>query len=494
MHNPQNESRRRKRIISFLQNHSYFSPKIKMMPSRTLTPSALKNSILLFSFLLIIYLFFYYPSLHRPPRLLSSHVVTANPLTRRHLLFSIASSSSSWPRRRSYVRLWYSPNSTRALTFLDRAADSSSAGDPSLPRIVISADTSKFPFTFPKGLRSAVRVARVVKEAVDLTDEKAGVRWFVFGDDDTVFFVDNLVKTLSKYDDDRWFYVGSNSEGYEQNAKHSFGMAFGGGGFAISHSLARVLAGALDSCLMRYAHLYGSDARVFSCLVELGVGLTPEPGFHQLDMRGDMFGMLSAHPLSPLLSLHHLDAIDPIFPNMNRTQALQHLFKAVNVDPARILQQTVCYDQSSQLTVSVAWGFAVQVYEGNQLLPDLLSLQRTFTSWRRGSNVESHFMFNLRDYPRDPCKRPIVFFLESVLSHNNSVQSNYVKHVVGNCARADVVRKIEKIRVFSEKLELDVEEMKSPRRQCCDIFPTYNESMNIKIRQCGGNELISMHF
>ncbi|KAK9225933.1 hypothetical protein WN943_010978 [Citrus x changshan-huyou] len=494
------------------------------MPSRTLTPSALKNSILLFSFLLIIYLFFYYPSLHAPPRLLSSHVVTANPLTRRHLLFSIASSSSSWPRRRSYVRLWYSPNSTRALTFLDRAADSSSAGDPSLPRIVISADTSKFPFTFPKGLRSAVRVARVVKEAVDLTDEKAGVRWFVFGDDDTVFFVDNLVKTLSKYDDDRWFYVGSNSEGYEQNAKHSFGMAFGGGGFAISHSLARVLAGALDSCLMRYAHLYGSDARVFSCLVELGVGLTPEPGFHQirfwllsvmwfrsqtsefilfcqLDMRGDMFGMLSAHPLSPLLSLHHLDAIDPIFPNMNRTQALQHLFKAVNVDPARILQQTVCYDQSSQLTVSVAWGFAVQVYEGNQLLPDLLSLQRTFTSWRRGSNVESHFMFNLRDYPRDPCKRPIVFFLESVLSHNNSVQSNYVKHVVGNCAGADVVRKIEKIRVFSEKLELDVEEaklvelqsfsMSSVELPCCVNYKWKGEEILMALKRF---PMVGVHF
>ncbi|GAY51941.1 hypothetical protein CUMW_138150, partial [Citrus unshiu] len=308
--------------------------------------------------------------------------------------------------------------------------------------------------TFPKGLRSAVHVARVVKEAVDLTDEKAGIRWFVFGDGDAVFFVDNLVKTLSKYDDDRWFYVGSNSEGYEQNAKHSFDMTFGGGGFAISHrwfyvgsnsegyeqnakhsfdmtfggggfaishSLARVLGRALDFCLMRYAHLYGSDARAFSCLVELGVGLNPEPSFHQ-------------------------------------KQALQHLFKAVNVDPAGILQQTVCYDESSLLTVSVAWGYAIQVYEGNQLLPDLLSLWRTFTSWRRGSNVESHFMFNLRDYPSDPFKRPIVFFLESVLSDNNSMQSNYVKHVVGNCARADLVRKMEKIRVFSEKLELDVEE------------------------------------
>ncbi|ESR60674.1 hypothetical protein CICLE_v10017986mg, partial [Citrus x clementina] len=348
----------------------------------------------------------YYPSLHAPPRLLSSHAVTANPLTRRHLLFSIASSSSSWPRCRSYVRLWYSSNSARALTFLDRAADSSSASDP----------------TFPKGLRSAVHVARVVKEAVDLTDEKAGIRWFVFGDGNAVSFVDNLVKTLSKYGDDRWFYVGSNSEGYEQNAKHSFDMTFGGGGFAISHRWFYVGSnseGYEQNAKHSFDMTFGGGG--FALLVEVGVGLNPEPSFHQ-------------------------------------KQALQHLFKAVNVDPAGILQQTVCYDESSLLTVSVAWGYAIEVYEGNQLLPDLLSLWRTFTSWRRGSNVESHFMFNLRDYPSDPFKRPIVFFLESVLSDNNSMQSNYVKHVVGNCARADLVRKMEKIRVFSEKLELDVEE------------------------------------
>ncbi|KAJ0111324.1 hypothetical protein Patl1_02070 [Pistacia atlantica] len=274
-------------------------------------------------------------------------------------------------------------------------------------------------------------------------------------------------------------------------------MAFGGGGFAVSHSLARVLARVLDSCLIRYPHLFGSDARIFSCLAELGVGLTHEPGFHQLDMRGDLFGMLSAHPLSPLLSLHHLDAVEPIFPNMNRTQALGHLFKAVEVDPARILQQTVCYDRSRQLTVSVAWGYAIQVYEGNESLPDLLSLQRTFTPWKRGANVDSHFMFNMRDYPRDPCKRPIVFFLESVISDKSSVLSNYIKHVVGDCVRAHALENLELIRVLSQKVKLDVEEvvmnwfdmldygleMESPHRQCCDISPTFNESMTIQIRQ-----------
>ncbi|KAM1651781.1 hypothetical protein ACFX1X_004516 [Malus domestica] len=51
---------------------------------------------------------------------------------------------------------------------------------------------------------------------------------------------------------------------------------------------------------------------------QLGVGLTDEHefGFYQVDMRGNLFGMLSAHLLSPLVSLHHLEAVDPIFPNL----------------------------------------------------------------------------------------------------------------------------------------------------------------------------------
>lgn len=110
------------------------------------------------------------------------------------------------------------------------------------------------------------------------------IRWFVFGDDDTVFFVENVARILSKYDDRKWYYVGSHSESYEQNEKYSFDMAFGGGGFAISAPLARVLARVLDSCLFRYPNLYGSDARIFACLAELGVSLTHELGFHQVKL------------------------------------------------------------------------------------------------------------------------------------------------------------------------------------------------------------------
>lgn len=268
-------------------------------------------------------------------------------------------------------------------------------------------------------------------------------------------------------------------------------MAFGGGGFAISYSLARVLARVLDSCLRRYGHLYGSDSRIYSCVAELGVGLTHEPGFHQLDMRGNLFGMLAAHPLSPLLSLHHLEAVEPLFPDMNRVQALEHLIAAANVDPARILQQTVCYDRSNSLTFSVSWGFAIQIYQGNELLPDLLSVQRTFVPWRRGSKVDANFMFNTRDYPRDPCKRPSVFFLKNVTSDKRGIWSSYNRHVVGNCFES-IASQLRQIIVFSRKLELNNEQMTAPRRQCCNVLPSSNDTISLHIRLCEIGELISM--
>lgn len=156
----------------------------------------------------------------------------------------------------------------------------------SLPPICISEDTSRFRYTYRNGLPSAIRVARVVSETVALNH--SDVRWFVFGDDDTLFFPENLVKTLSKYDDGLWYYIGTKSESFAQNKLFSYEMAFGGAGFAISYPLAKVLASVLDSCLARYAHLYGSDGRIQACLNELGVSLTHEPGFHQVNMWGHL--------------------------------------------------------------------------------------------------------------------------------------------------------------------------------------------------------------
>lgn len=113
-------------------------------------------------------------------------------------------------------------------------------------------------------------------------EAKQGVKWFVMGDDDTVFFIDNLVEVLARYDHNKYVYIGMNSECHASNVFHSFQMAFGGGGYALSYPLARALSSNLDTCLKRYPTLYGSDHIVQSCVADLGVSITREKGFHQV--------------------------------------------------------------------------------------------------------------------------------------------------------------------------------------------------------------------
>ncbi|CAI9090318.1 OLC1v1025068C1 [Oldenlandia corymbosa var. corymbosa] len=461
-------------------------------------PSRIKDILLFVSAVLICQLLFLLlhhpfslpPPLPPPP----PPPTTAVSLSHSDLAFSIASSSSSLANRIPYIQLWFSPNSTpNAYLFLDQNPTRFKSSLP-IPRIFLSSDTSRFPFTFPRGNRAAVRIAYTVKDVFALANPPPNIKWFVFCDDDTVLFTRNLVRVLSKYDHNKWYYIGSNSESYEQNQKFSFDMAFGGGGFALSAPLAKVLAGKLDSCLFRYPHLYGSDQRIFACLTELGVQMTREPGFHQIDVRGDVFGMLVAHPLSPLLSLHHMDAVEPIFPGMRRIQALGHLFKAANADPTRMLQQTVCYDLFNSLTVSISWGYAIQLFEGNRNIPDLLALERTFKPWGRGQSVySSRFMFNTRDLPRNRCSRPVIFFFDSISSYSNLYLTNYIKKDSGNCFRKTAVEKVASIRVFSKKFDFEIEQIETPRRQCCDIRSPISTNMTIDIRQCKSDIHVTFH-
>ncbi|KAK8469598.1 hypothetical protein PHAVU_005G113100 [Phaseolus vulgaris] len=361
--------------------------------------------------------------------------------------------------------------------------------DGSLPPLCVSQDTSQFLYTYKGGLRSAIRVTRVVKETVALNH--SGVRWYVFGDDDTIFFPHNLVKTLSKYDHRLWYYVGSYSEIYEGTQVFGFGMAFGGGGFAISSSLAQVLAKVLDSCIQRYPHLYGSDSRVYSCITELGVGLTHEPGFHQVDLRGNIFGLLAAHPLTPLLSLHHPDHTDPIFPNMSTKTSLQHLFEAVHVDSERILEQTVCYEKQLSWTISVSWGYAVEVFQNNMLLPEVLRVERTFRQWLVGNVLRGIYNFNTREVHPDPCKRGTIFYLDKVSSGKDGIISSY-KRDFQNCSYEASMSKLEVIKVVTNKLHLDNKQ--TPRRHCCDVLPSNaGNMMEIAIRECNYEELIYMN-
>ncbi|WVZ25087.1 hypothetical protein V8G54_003631 [Vigna mungo] len=414
----------------------------------------------------------------------------------RHVVFGIAASAKLWEQRKNYIKLWYRPREMRGVVWLDEKVKLREDRD-ELPPIRISGDTERFRYTNKQGHRSAIRISRIVAETLKLGMKD--VRWFVMGDDDTVFVTENLISILRKYDHNQFYYIGSLSESHLQNIFFSYNMAYGGGGFAISYPLAKALYKMQDRCIQRYPGLYGSDDRMQACMAELGVPLTKEIGFHQnltpvqfclldfnylrwlagdlrlpitsysannhmmsaamnmdkefvcslasvyvlitsmliaadlleqYDVYGNLFGLLASHPVTPLVSLHHLDVVEPIFPNVTRLEALQRLTIPMKIDSPGLMQQSICYDKSKGWTISVSWGFAVQIFRGVFSPREIEMPSRTFLNWYRRADYTA-YAFNTRPVSRNPCQKPFVFYFSNARysSAMEETVSEYERHL-----------------------------------------------------------------
>ncbi|KAJ7947744.1 Beta-1,3-N-acetylglucosaminyltransferase lunatic fringe like [Quillaja saponaria] len=406
----------------------------------------------------------------------------------KHIVFGIAASSNLWERRKEYIKVWWRPKETRGVVWLDQKVRTRKNEE--LPEIRISGNTAKFKYTNRQGQRSALRISRVVSETLRLGMED--VRWFVMGDDDTVFVVDNVVRVLAKYDHRQLYYVGSSSESHVQNIYFSYAMAYGGGGFAISYPLAKELEKMQDRCIQRYPGLYGSDDRIQACMAELGVPLTKEPGFHQYDVYGDLLGLLAAHPVTPLVSLHHLDVVQPIFPKMTRVRSLQHLTKSINLDSASIMQQSICYDKKRYWSISISWGYVVQILRGVLSPRELEMPTRTFLNWYKRADYTA-YTFNTRPVTRHPCQKPFIFYMATTRYDETK------KQIVGVYSRDKTKypfcrwkmtspEKIDSVIVIKRSDPLRWQ--KSPRRDCCRVLPSRKSSnMYLWVGNCRNGEI-----
>lgn len=156
--------------MNFLGRRPKPRPNLQRMSLKTLTP-LLKTLALVSAASLILYLLLFPNPFASPATTAASSVVVVGggAIELRHVVFGIASSSRSFDRRKEYTRLWWRPGIARGFVFLEKSLNSS-GGDENLPTVVVSDDSSRFPFTFKYGLRSAVRVARIVKEVIETLD------------------------------------------------------------------------------------------------------------------------------------------------------------------------------------------------------------------------------------------------------------------------------------------------------------------------------------
>ncbi|KAI5060237.1 hypothetical protein GOP47_0024657 [Adiantum capillus-veneris] len=410
-----------------------------------------------------------------------------------HIVFGIAASSSLWEMRKEYIKLWWKPEKMRGFVWLEKPVNNTLKDERALPPQKVSEDTSKFKYTNKLGMRSAIRISRVVCETYRLG--LPNVRWFVMGDDDTIFVTENLVKVLAKYDHRQFYYIGANSESHMQNLAFSYNMAYGGGGFAISYPLAKALHSIQDGCLQRYPALFGSDDRIHACMAELGVPLTKEPGFHQYDIRGNAFGMMTVHAMAPAISLHHMDALDPVFPNKTRLESLKHLKESMETDPTYFLQQSICYDKKRTWSISISWGYAVQIFRGILTPRELEMPSRTFYNWNKRAEYTT-FSFNSRAFSRNPCQKPFIFYMHNIstsFEQMDLVESNYIKDNASSSACHWKIESPSSVNLVQVRRHKD-EAMwsKVARRKCCHVMsePSATSSrLQIEVRDCMAEEI-----
>ncbi|KAJ9164331.1 hypothetical protein P3X46_023922 [Hevea brasiliensis] len=358
----------------------------------------------------------------------SPNVTIHSPTNISHIGFIVISSLNSWKNRNPYILSWWRPNVTRGCIFLDKEPTQEYLPWPSTsPPYRVNEDVTKLS-VYPKLVSpDQVRMFRSILDMYRVGDNK-DLRWFMMCDDDTILLVDNLVEVLQKYDHTNYFYIGDNSECVKSNADFSFDMGFGGAGYALSYPLVEALSTKLDACIERYPQLYVSDHMAQSCLADIGVALTIEKGIHQIDLHDDISGLLSAHPQSPLLSLHHFDFINPIFPSMDRYQATNHLMTAAKYDQSRFLQQTICYHRERNWSFSVSWGYSTHIYEKTIPRSILRKPLETFKPWRWNGSPPL-YMFNTRWVNNDPCDAPHVFFFQSIEynASGNQLLTTYIR-------------------------------------------------------------------
>ncbi|CAN4094919.1 unnamed protein product [Withania somnifera] len=398
----------------------------------------------------------------------------ANPTNLSHLVFGLLGSEKTLHYRKNYIESWWRPKVTRGYLFLDVAPSENLLpwSKNSLPYRV-STNITKLLQETQHVAPNEARMVHGIKEILE--QEHEGVRWVIMGDDDSIFFVENIVDVLAKYDHNKYYYFGAQSEYILSNFWFSFDQGFGGAGIIMSFPLAKALAENMESCLRRYPFLNATDVITMSCIVDLGVGFSPLKGLYQMDMRGDIWGLLSSHPKAPLMSLHHIDAIAPIFPWMERAESLKHLMKAAKFDHSRMLQQTICHHRPTNWTISVSWGYSLHIYEKIMPRSHLIKPIRTFKTW-------------------DTCEILNVFLNTIGETWNkNEIWATYSRSVNRRRPVCAIdgnypANYIDKIQVYSPKTK----RTGMNRCECCDIIHIIGSNKaKVKLRECFTNEKIA---
>jgi len=101
----------------------------------------------------------------------------------------------------------------------------------------------------------------------------------------------------------------------------------------------------------------------------------------------------------------------------------------MKLDSAALMQQSICYEKNKTWTVSVSWGFAVQIVRGIFSPREMEMPTRTFLNWYKRGDYTA-YAFNTRPLARHPCQKPFVYYFSEARwdDEANLTVSEYLWH------------------------------------------------------------------
>ncbi|CAF1224837.1 unnamed protein product [Adineta steineri] len=206
------------------------------------------------------------------------------------------------------------------------------------------------------------------------------IQWFIVSDDDTIWFINNLLHTLQQYNSSISIYLGNISDRKSQIKRHGDYYAYGGGGILLSRSLALLLSKYNQQC-KQYRKIYGGDAVIGKCITEiLNVSLIKNRNFQQMDYSGDMAGYFESG-IYGLVSLHHMFSLWKLFPDgyadkINETMSLLQL--AYMKFDKNFLKRYIQINRITNQTLLLTMGYSVSLFNRILSYEDLQQVENTW--------------------------------------------------------------------------------------------------------------------
>ena len=214
-----------------------------------------------------------------------------------------------------------------------------------------------------------------------IENQSLPIKWLAMSDDDTLWFMANLLHLLREYKASDLIYLGNISDRLEAVQYHGDHFAYGGGGLLLSRPLHARLVQSWNGCRENFSDLYGGDEMVGKCIVQvLKINLTRNMHFHQFDHQGDLRGYLQSG-INGVVSLHHLFSLWEPYPVQhvrNESHLVSLLRSAYDQHQTGLFKRYRKYNWQKNQTYLLTLGYSFSIIDQIVTWEEFEQVERTW--------------------------------------------------------------------------------------------------------------------